>query len=263
MRTSIVFVVLALMVGSAYAADQTSGVVNEIKSPYQLPADFDYASGYSEYEIGDGVYEAYIAQPMYPEAMGYKEVFANAFREGWFWDGVGNAACQYETPPEESPELRINRIDTHDQRAFFCYKVPRAASRFRILVAVLVAYSCDSYSALPLDVECWDAYVEGGGPGDSYSQSCGGSDPYSNPTMPMPSWNLISYQSTKTVIADQQFYIWKCTDAVQTWADNAPTTGCLVIFGAGGTGYFKRLSSSCNYAHPDTRPFLYVRFVRK
>jgi hypothetical protein len=184
-----------------------------------------------------------------------------AMREGWLWEGYpgyeGACTC---TRTGGTPELRTNDVDVYQQYVFFEYRVFSKANKATVDSATLYMHCCWTWAQSPLEVSCWRSEVGEGGEGDFYLEGCWDKFlPYCNPTEPVPSYEFGTLQDVTTVTAEGEWYTWDVTSAAREFANQAPTTGYLIL-GGDGQGRYKRFSSSCNSMNPDEKPYVEVVF---
>lgn len=220
-----------------------SGVLPEAKTsmPTQatrggLPAFHDYESGYSEILHDDGSVTMYITQPW-----GESDI-ERAFKpkgEGWIYS-PGACYCHRKTFPNGSPELRTNDIASYEQIIWLAFGVGNPAKNWNVSSAILSMKYCVGYTGT-LYVECWDGMISGDyGNGSSYQVACCGSYNYCNTSAPMPTWDVYTLLDTQTVNTQCMYYEWDVTSVANTWIEQAPYKGYLILYGNGGGAYYQR-----------------------
>jgi hypothetical protein len=243
------------------SADKTLSMLKaEVFESPGLPKDFNYAGGYSEYEVGENEYVAYIAIPD-DETVDIRRAI-KAVKEGWVWENspYADGACLC-TSEGGSPELRVNDVRSEEQSIFFEYKVVPKASEYTIDSATLYMHCCWTNAKQALDVSCWEC-VMSGTPGKGENYLIGNYDkfvPYCDPTPSLPSFLIGAVQDVTTVYGEKEWYSWDVTALASKWAAIAPTTGWVILSGE-GSGKFKRFSSACNTYSPELRPYVQVFF---
>jgi hypothetical protein len=265
--TVIAILMLASVAGANFA--QQAGIVSHAPNAAKLalntnhestlPADFNYETGYSVYQLNDNTYVAYIAMGM-GERDG--EAIAYADNEGWLWDNspgyTGDCFCD---AGGGSPELRANDTTSYIQIPYLQFTIPKLIKKITIVSADFYAYNCEGYGSLT--VEAWAGFVTGDHSyGTSHDFCCGGFAPYCDTTMPIPSWTPRIYCATTTVAAGGGWYSWDVTNCLKASQKVAPITGNLILLGVSGAGgYYQRFSSSCNTGHEGLVPYLMVVYT--
>jgi hypothetical protein len=221
-----------------------------------LPADHDWVTGYSEEWLDDETVVMYFTQPE------VETDISRAFRaktEGW---NYGAECCKCDRKTEVgSPELRLNKVSSYDQRILLEYFVGKPALKWEIQSATLNMKYCYGYSG-DLVVEAAVGMVTNDGSGDSYQHGCCTPYNYCN-VAGACSYEIYEVCDAVDTYTQCMWYDWDITACAQKYQEQAPTAIWIIVYGTEGTGYYQRWCSTCNNPPGEEKCGPYVQVVAR